>query len=157
MIGPWSSLWVGEDIEYEVRAGCEGINIIHIPQNFVYIRRSFQQNQLSNYSLQRNIEGTEYKVLVAKHIKELHFCHDKTIRTRMIEILVNQSIFLFDQGKIHLAKRCLGSAKSLSQRNLVLPLFDVLYSHFPEKFLPCLCQEITELSHPQNNLFTNFL
>jgi glycosyltransferase involved in cell wall biosynthesis len=47
-IGPWSTHWAFEDIEYEVRAGCNGIKIIYLPEKLCYYRKDPDQESLSN-------------------------------------------------------------------------------------------------------------
>lgn len=39
-IGPWADLFIGDDTEYDLRAGCLGIDIIKVPDILFYYRRS---------------------------------------------------------------------------------------------------------------------
>ena len=47
IIGPWSAGWTWEDYEYDIRAGCHDIKIVHIPKVVCYYRRSGFTSHLS--------------------------------------------------------------------------------------------------------------
>lgn len=47
IIGPWSSSWAWEDYEYDCRAGCNNIRIIHVNEVLSYYRKNHGETQLS--------------------------------------------------------------------------------------------------------------
>jgi glycosyltransferase involved in cell wall biosynthesis len=46
-IGPFSDAWVWEDTEYEIRAGCKGIEIMHLPEVLCHYRTDYGGVQIT--------------------------------------------------------------------------------------------------------------
>ena len=106
-IGEWSNFWVGEDIEYEARAGCLGIEITHLPKPFFFARRSDNNDHLFSSGLRQLGDGTGYLLSIASYILESQYSNNLFVRFRIIQKLLNQAVLLFDQDNKDLAVQCL--------------------------------------------------
>jgi len=140
-IGGWSSLWVGEDIEYEIRAACFESKIGFLPEKLTFIRVNNEHEQLSKYSKQRRITGTDYKLRIAQNLKKSSYCSNSQVRIKIFEIILNQLIFLLSKNEIVLAKRCLielYSFKESSTSNTFFFIILKLVFFFPQQKLGIL-------------------
>lgn len=136
VIGPWSSLWVGEDIEYETRAGCRGIKILHLAETMAFIRRNKDETQLTNLSNERLIEATKYLVTNASNITNSPYKTIKSVYSRMIQVLLNHTIFLFTQEKKENALECLEAIipfLEYDHKVLIINTYKSLTKNLPSK------------------------
>jgi len=83
-IGPWSTHWAFEDIEYEVRAGCNGIKIIHLPEKLCYYRKDPDQESLSN--IDPGFGLIRYSVILPVIFDDLKNCQMLKIKRSMIHL-----------------------------------------------------------------------
>lgn len=136
IIGPWSSLRVGEDIEYETRAGCKGIKITHLADTMAFVRRNNEELQLSNLSNQRLIEATHYILKNVDNLLQSPKKGIRSVRTRMVQILFNQAIFLLTQKEKEKAQICLESIHPFLENDLKLRMiktYKILTTRLPVK------------------------
>jgi hypothetical protein len=110
-IGSWSSLPVGEDIEYESRAGCLGIKIAHIREPLCSVRKHNNEEGITTSSIRHQLEETGYKLSVSENILNSGLKKNIEIQRRIGHILFNQAVFLYSQKESNLGSRCLRQAE----------------------------------------------
>ena len=130
-IGPWSNLWIGEDIEYDVRAGCKGIRISHIPESLCFIRKHDEDAGLTTLTVNHQIEETQYKLAISNNILHSQFVEDVLIQNRILQILFNQAVFLFNHQQKGLGRACLVQAKkhATDRQKVNLVNMIIFFSH----------------------------
>lgn len=85
-IGPWFHGWAFEDLEYEVRAGCEKIWIAHVPETLCFVRRSENEERLSGRKLcQYSPERISTHILIAGHLEQASLLKNDEIHRVLLQ------------------------------------------------------------------------
>ncbi len=105
LIGPWFSGWTWEDYEYDVRAGCAGLKIIHCPDILCYKRNHFE-DQLSNITGQKAIEQKSLSIFeISKNLLNSNYFNNRDVSKIFVEkILKPNFIKLISIQNYRLAK-----------------------------------------------------
>ncbi len=111
--GPWSDLRVGEDIEYESRAGCLETRVLHVPEALCFLRRDPSQAGLTSETPEHQAAETGYKLRVADNLLRTRYAADPAVRARLFALLYNQAVFLLSQRQTRPARECLRAARQV--------------------------------------------
>lgn len=147
-IGPWAYLYTGEDIEYEVRAGCLEIPITHLPEPLCYFRRSNTVPRLTDEGAQHMRKTTAYKLSVASHLQNTSWADHPEVRGRVWLMLVNLGIFYIAQKERPQVRICLQAARGYSSgcAKRIVDLIGLAAMALPASFALALSRRLRRLA-----------
>lgn len=140
IIGPWTQLKIGEDLEYEFRAACLGIQIIFVPEVLFYLRKSRSGPHLTNTTEFKRINHALFTITNGKTA----ITYKDRLNDRQIIIIskrVEHSLFVFllMKNMKSYAAECNEVLRSLCYpKNMYFLryfLFKILIFLFPSKFV----------------------
>lgn len=114
LIGPWSSCWTWEDMEYDCRAGIHDIEIAFLDQSLCFYRTNYGQNQLRNLPLQKHaLQKTDAIKLIGANLKQSGKLGDGRITAAYAWLLFVHSVLLLRIGSTQSAISLLAELENL--------------------------------------------
>jgi len=137
-IGPWSSSWAWEDYEYDCRAGCNNIRIVHLNEVLCYYRTDHGETQLSKENGKFRITQRAASLIeMERNLRKFDKFGDHTIRNRMSQMLYFQALNLLYEKDKGTGRELIEKSAKLSNgyRGFTVLLLVRLLSIFPARFL----------------------
>ncbi len=92
-LGAWLPLWSWEDKEYEVRAGCHDVTVVHAAEPLCFVQLDAPE-RLSNGKHSEDTRSFALALLaVARNLEATSWFRDATVRPRIVYLLLTSSIF----------------------------------------------------------------
>jgi len=116
-IGPWSDAWTWEDYEYDCRAGCYDIGIVHIPETLCYYRINQQTDQLSFLSYREKLVNKVLPLLkMSSNLSESGMLRDVFLHKKILKLLRSNAATLLKYQENALALLLINELINLSKR-----------------------------------------
>jgi len=107
-IGPWFPGWEWEDMEYDSRAGCYGIQIVHINKDLCYYRSGDSNEQLRKTDEKiATINRTDPIISIGHHLKKHKLIYKPRIAIAYGWMLYDHAVSLLKFGETHLSANLL--------------------------------------------------
>lgn len=115
-LGAWLPLWSWEDKEYEVRAGCHDVAVVHAAETLSFIQRDAPE-RLSTVKRPEDNRSFALGVLaIARDLEATSWRWDLKVRPRIVFLLLDSSILCAAQGERSLACQTIRAAWRWSDR-----------------------------------------
>jgi glycosyltransferase involved in cell wall biosynthesis len=98
-IGPWFPGWTWEDMEYDCRAGCHDISIVHLAESLCFYRTHTGMNQLRQTAVAKRARQTAASLLaISEHLAYFGKLVDPRIDAAHQWLLYDYSVLLLRVG-----------------------------------------------------------
>ncbi len=115
-LGSWLPLWSWEDKEYEVRAGCRDVGVVHVAETLCFI----QLDAAERLSIEKRPEdGRSFALAIlhiARNLEATPWHRDATVRARIEWLLLESSIVSASQDERSLMVEAIKAAWRWSER-----------------------------------------
>ncbi len=115
-LGAWLPLWSWEDKEYEVRAGCHDVAVVHVAEPLCLIQVDAPERLSARKRPEDARSFTLALLAIARDLEASSWRRDTTVRPRMAWLLLSSSIWCAAQGQRSLTLRTIRAAWRWSDR-----------------------------------------
>lgn len=126
-LGAWLPLWSWEDKEYDVRAGCHDVAVVHVAEPLCFIQLDAPE-RLSTGKHPEDARSFALALLaIAKNLEATSWHRDGTVRPRIAGLLLSSSILSAAEGERSLTYQTIKAAWRWSDRKGRLALLIGVY------------------------------
>lgn len=116
-IGRWFPGWTFEDYEYDCRAGCLDIQIVHIPKALCYYRKHQNGRQLSRMQAQQRWKQQALALFeMAKNLEYFGKLDDRETKQNFLRMLYRAAMKLLSYQENQRARQCLALISQIDSR-----------------------------------------
>lgn len=115
-LGAWLPLWSWEDKEYEVRAGCHDVAVVHSAEALCFIQLDAPERLSTGKHPEEPRSFALALLTIARNLEATSWRRDATVRPRIVFLLLTSSIHSAVQGERSLTCQTVKAAWRWSDR-----------------------------------------